>query len=63
VLDELATYSRVTDDEGNPLEAIADKSKFHRLDALRYVASYLIEGTEPQGEWVEPFDPLAELSF
>jgi len=53
----------VTDDEGHPLEAIADKSKYHRLDALRYVGPYLSDGTVPQGEWVEPYDPLAELSF
>ena len=64
VLDELATYSRVTDDEGNPLEAIADKSKFHRLDALRYIGSYLNEGLgSPESEWVEPYDPLEALSF
>ena len=63
-MDELATYSRVTDDEGNPLEAIADKSKFHRLDALRYVGSYLNEGLgSPESEWVEPYDPLEALSF
>ena len=39
-LDELGNYSRVTDEAGEPLEAIADKSQYHRLDALRYVGSY-----------------------
>lgn len=63
VLDELATYSRVTDDEGRPLEAIADKSHFHRLDALRYVASYLIDEGEPESEVVLMPDRLAGLSF
>lgn len=36
VLDELATYSRVLDDMGEPTEKIKNKEKFHRLDALRY---------------------------
>lgn len=54
VLDELANYSRVTDDAGNPLEAIADKSKFHRLDALRYVGAYLVDGMEPESAWIAP---------
>lgn len=63
VLEELQTYSRVTDESGNPLEAIADKSKFHRLDALRYVASYLIdEGDTDMAVFAMP-DPLANLSF
>ena len=63
VLDELANYSRVTDEGGEPLEAIADKSKFHRLDALRYVASYLTAGTEPETGTVNMVDPLEGLSF
>ncbi len=36
---ELGTYSRELDGAGEPLERIADKEQFHRLDALRYVAS------------------------
>jgi hypothetical protein len=32
---ELGTYSRELDDAGEPLEKIADKQKFHCLDALR----------------------------
>ncbi len=64
ILDELANYSRVTDENSNPLEAIADKSKYHRLDALRYVGSYLNQGLgEPESQWAAPIDPLAELSF
>ena len=42
------------DDAGNPLEAIADKSKFHRLDALRYVGAYLVDGMEPESAWIAP---------
>jgi len=36
LLDELGTYRRKTDGEGNVLDEIVDKRKFHRLDALRY---------------------------
>lgn len=42
--DELGTYKRKVDVEGNPQEEILDKRKFHRLDALRYGASVLIDG-------------------
>lgn len=63
VLDELANYSRVTDDGGEPLEAIADKSKYHRLDALRYVGSYLADDGEAESDWIAAADPLEGLSF
>lgn len=63
VLDELANYSRVTDESGNPLEAIADKSRYHRLDALRYVGSYLIDKGTTESDWVAAPDPLEGLSF
>jgi hypothetical protein len=53
----------VTDDEGNALEAIADKSKFHRLDALRYVGPYLIDEGVPDAGIVAMPDPLERLSF
>jgi len=46
VLDEIGTYSRELDDAGEPTERIADKETFHRLDAYRYIASYLSKGTE-----------------
>ena len=39
VRSELGTYSREVDAMGEPLEKIADKDKFHRLDALRYGVS------------------------
>lgn len=38
VLSELGSYSRVLDSQGEPTEAIKDKSTYHRLDALRYAA-------------------------
>jgi hypothetical protein len=36
---ELGTYSRDLDDAGEPLEKIANKERFHLLDALRAVCS------------------------
>lgn len=41
ILDEIGSYTRETDDTGNPTEAIADKSTYHLLDALRYIGSHL----------------------
>lgn len=41
VIDDLESYSRVLDDQGEPTEAIEDKNTYHRLDALRYIASFL----------------------
>ncbi len=39
VRDELGTYGRVLDNDGEPTEKIKDKNKFHRLDGVRYVVS------------------------
>jgi hypothetical protein len=41
LLDELGTYSRELDDTGEPTEKIQEKESFHRLDAVRYVISWL----------------------
>jgi len=41
LLDEIASYSRELDDMGEPTEKIADKADYHRLDALRYIMTYL----------------------
>jgi hypothetical protein len=41
VLEEIATYSRVLDDAGEPTEAIDDKSSYHFLDATRYIVGYI----------------------
>lgn len=40
-IEEIETYSRKLDENDQPTEQIEDKEKFHRLDAFRYVASYL----------------------
>lgn len=39
IIDEFGTYARELDADGQPTEKIKDKATFHRLDALRYVAS------------------------
>jgi len=52
--DELGTYSRVLDDNGQPTERIKDKETFHRIDALRYC----VAGLETAGVTTvdNPFD-------
>ncbi len=51
--DELGTYRRKLDAAGNPTDEIADKRKFHRLDALRYAATGIQEaiGVEDLFGW------------
>ena len=39
VRDELGSYKRKLDGNGNPTDEIVDKRHFHRLDALRYIAA------------------------
>jgi hypothetical protein len=39
IIDEFGTYSRELDANGQSTEKIKDKATYHRLDALRYVAS------------------------
>jgi len=46
LLDELSRYARVVDEAGEPTLAIADKQTFHRLDALRYLLSWLRGGED-----------------
>ena len=42
-LEEKRTYSRVLDERDQPTEAIEDKETFHRLDAERYILSWLAD--------------------
>lgn len=49
ILDEIGRYQRVVTPDGETTEAIKDKEKFHRLDALRYAA---IGVTSPAGSGV-----------
>ncbi len=42
-LDEKMRYSRKLGENGEPTEVIEDKQTFHRLDAERYIISYLAE--------------------
>ena len=39
VLGEIGSYRREVDEQGKPLQEIADKNRYHRLDALRYIVS------------------------
>jgi len=41
ILDEIGSYKRKLSPDGLTLEEIADKRTFHRLDALRYVATII----------------------
>ena len=53
--DELGKYSRKVDPRGEPMDEIANKSIYHRLDALRYAAVYIYDPTpDPAGETVTP---------
>ncbi len=54
LLDELASYSRPLDDAGNPTEGIEDKESYHRLDACRYIVSWL------KREDAGPFEPTSD---
>jgi hypothetical protein len=42
LLDELGTYSRKVDSQGQILTEIENKSAFHRIDALRYVTQGML---------------------
>lgn len=45
--DEIGRYKRKLDPNGEPLEEIEGKRKFHRMDAYRYMAVGIIEQTGP----------------
>lgn len=47
--DELGSYSRRLDEAGEPTEEIMDKRKYHRLDALRYAATEIVDGGTAYG--------------
>jgi hypothetical protein len=43
LIDEIGSYSRELDDNGDPTEKIEDKHRYHRLDALRYAVSEVLQ--------------------
>jgi len=49
VLDELGSYRRKLDDNDQPTDAIHNKDRYHRLDALRYA----VAGVEGEGYEVD----------
>lgn len=68
-IEELNTYSRPTDEYGEPLPGIEDKNRYHRLDAIRYIigsirgeedttGSTIFEPEKPQ-DW----DPYGDLGW
>lgn len=65
LLDEIETYSRPVDEEGNPTDGIEDKHTYHRLDSLRYIGTKIFEPSGPSvpSVTVAPVDPLHNLSF
>ena len=44
-IDEVESYSRVLDEEGEPTEKIEDKETYHLTDAARYLAAGLLHRT------------------
>ena len=42
--EDLANYRREVDEFGNPTDQIANKGKFHRLDAFRYAVAGATDG-------------------
>jgi hypothetical protein len=43
LVDEIESYQRELDDQDQPTEEIDDKAKYHRLDALRYIAADIVD--------------------
>ena len=57
LLDEIGSYSRVLNDRQEPTEKIKDKETYHKLDALRYIISYVVRVK------VTPTAPQVGFSF
>lgn len=65
--DELGTYSRELDADGEITERIRNKNKYHHLDALRYIVTRLKEAVTwddlddgPSDQPPNPFRPLTD---
>ena len=50
LLDEIESYSRKTDERGEPTDEIEDKESYHGLDSLRYIVGHLRRPTDAR--WV-----------
>lgn len=60
--DEVNTYSRALDENGEPTDKIEDAHAFHLMDAQRYILSDLRGGAADYAPIVIPAaDPLAEM--
>lgn len=53
LLDEFGSYSRVLDKQGAPTAKIADKAKYHLLDALRYAMSLADDFDADSQDWTD----------
>lgn len=51
MIDDIESYARKLDDQGQPTEKIEDKSSFHYADGLRYVATHI---EEPKSKSLSP---------
>ena len=60
LINELQSYSKELDEQGNPTDKIADKSSYHRLDALRYICLTMM-GDAPEEMTVYPVASGASL--
>ncbi len=50
MISEIERYSRKLDENDEPTEEIENKAKFHRCDALRYIASQLFKEKPKRGD-------------
>ncbi len=51
IIDDLSTYARELNEQGEPTEKIEAKETWHRLDALRYICAHLYRG--PDDGWTD----------
>jgi hypothetical protein len=60
--EELTTYSREVDEDGEPTEKIEDKQTFHLLDSMRYIIGDMKSGAVDYAPVViQAADPLAAI--
>lgn len=63
LIDEFETYSRPVDEEGNVLDGIEDKNKFHGLDATRYIVGSIRNDGNRTGGYVRTEPEYADDDY